>query len=407
MLRTVIFAIIILYGIHCNSEEIDCQRGDPCGPCNDDSTCTLICDDTQGCHSTAINCANSEDCHIKCGTGALTTAGGQGCHSTAMVCGNTDCSIDCNDPQVCHSSAMECLNNCDIDCRGGQSCISADIKCADGDCFLHCEECHDCWSVTVSQTPLTNFRCTGCCDDVKGIEYKFVNDQGDKTWEEANTYCMETYQTQLAKIESNNDEQANLAFSYSTQTGQQTWVGIKDTGNNQWNYADGSTCPSGNCNNEGLAYWTDGEPNSSSGTECAFILPNANGIYSMLQENQCSLKKPAFLCDMVYDDTYEGEGDWAIVECPKDETVTFNWDTLTSDGTNIPYFLVTMGINEKELKLNIEVDVEYIVNAYADDEPDPNWGTTYVLDFEDFDAHKSSISLPGSCSNRLASDYTQ
>ena len=33
------------------------------------------------------------------------------------------------------------------------------------------------------------------------------------------------------------------------------------------------------------------------------------------------------------------------------------------------------------------------------------YGITYVLDFKSFDAHSSSISNPGQCSNRMAASF--
>ena len=61
-------------------------------------------------------------------------------------------------------------------------------------------------------------------------------------------------------------------------------------------------------------------------------------------------------------------------------------------------------IDENDLSINIEVELPYIGNASADGEG-LLWGVTYVLDFEDFDAHSDAINQPGTCQNRQDDSY--
>eukprot|EP01084_Bolivina_argentea_P047879 88267_1 len=93
--------------------------------------------------------------------------------------------------------------------------------------------------------------------------------------------------------------------------------------------------------------------------------------------------------------------------CPIDPG-TFDWDTLTEDGTDIPELLwsdSSMTIDEDTLSIQIHVELEYMGYASADDYG-ALWGVTYVLDFEDFDAHKSNIYEPGTCQNRNGDDFS-
>ena len=91
-------------------------------------------------------------------------------------------------------------------------------------------------------------------------------------------------------------------------------------------------------------------------------------------------------------------------ECAADVIHTFDWDTLTEEGEDIPQYAdLTFYVNETDLSLNIYVELEYLGAATADNEDEANWGVTYVLDFEDFDAHKMDITQPGTCQNRNSS----
>ena len=94
-------------------------------------------------------------------------------------------------------------------------------------------------------------------------------------------------------------------------------------------------------------------------------------------------------------------------ECAADVIHTFNWDTLTEEGEDIPQYAdLTFYVNETDLSLNIYVELEYLGAATADNEDEANWGVTYVLDFEDFDAHKMDIIQPGTCQNRNSSAFS-
>eukprot|EP01084_Bolivina_argentea_P274120 467143_1 len=98
-----------------------------------------------------------------------------------------------------------------------------------------------------------------------------------------------------------------------------------------------------------------------------------------------------------------------VITCPIGNAHSFDWDTLTSNAFGKPEITYTINVDESantDLALNIEVRVPYIVRTKADDQNTANFGTTYVLDFEDFNAHKSLITEPNSCSNRLSSSYT-
>eukprot|EP01084_Bolivina_argentea_P200679 343134_1 len=83
----------------------------------------------------------------------------------------------------------------------------------------------------------------------------------------------------------------------------------------------------------------------------------------------------------------------------------FDWDILTTTGVGIPEFNVVFDINENDLLLNIEVELEYMGYARANDMDEAKFGVTYVLDFEDYDAHEDKIAEPGSCENRLKEDF--
>eukprot|EP01084_Bolivina_argentea_P156087 272006_1 len=79
--------------------------------------------------------------------------------------------------------------------------------------------------------------------------------------------------------------------------------------------------------------------------------------------------------------------------CGDAEADSFDWDTLINDGVNIPYISEKFSIAEDTLSLNIKVELEYEGAATA--EGDGPFGVTYVLDFEDIDAHEDDIFNPG------------
>eukprot|EP01084_Bolivina_argentea_P267952 455010_1 len=93
-----------------------------------------------------------------------------------------------------------------------------------------------------------------------------------------------------------------------------------------------------------------------------------------------------------------------ILECDAAGSA-LDWDALTTNGDGIPEMDYSITIDEDDLSLHIQVELEYMGLTSADNE-DELWGSTYVLDFEDFDAHKDSIDAPGTCQNRLADSFT-
>ena len=62
-------------------------------------------------------------------------------------------------------------------------------------------------------------------------------------------------------------------------------------------------------------------------------------------------------------------------------------------------------MDESDLSLHIDVELQYIGDASADNQG-KLFGVTYVLDFEDFDAHADAINEPGTCQNRNGDDFT-
>ena len=100
------------------------------------------------------------------------------------------------------------------------------------------------------------------------------------------------------------------------------------------------------------------------------------------------------------------------VDCNTDECCvdgdikTFNWDTLTEQGIDVPQYNITkFDINEDDLSIEIEVELDYLGSVTITDGRVGEFGVAYVLDFEDFDAHKDNITQPGTCQNRNHDDF--
>eukprot|EP01083_Nonionella_stella_P128292 388680_1 len=83
----------------------------------------------------------------------------------------------------------------------------------------------------------------------------------------------------------------------------------------------------------------------------------------------------------------------------------FDWDYLFDESDLKPYILHNLSIDEASLSLIIDLDLEYLGYAYADDHT-YGYGVTYVLDFEDYDAEQDNIREPGNCQNRIESSFT-
>jgi len=93
--------------------------------------------------------------------------------------------------------------------------------------------------------------------------------------------------------------------------------------------------------------------------------------------------------------------------CDEAEIATFDWDSLTESGLAKPEVMAfSMSVDSSDLSLNIEVQLTFEGRASADGLETALYGTTYVLDFGDFDAHADSIAQPGTCQNRNAGDFT-
>eukprot|EP01084_Bolivina_argentea_P274119 467142_1 len=151
----------------------------------------------------------------------------------------------------------------------------------------------------------------------------------------------------------------------------------------------------------------------------AWVATTHSGTYRCVLSTSCTAGTctPGELCNQATNhagiaswklDLYEKTNTVVHVTCPRNAH-SFDWDTLTSNAFGKPEITYTINVDESantDLALNIEVRVPYIVRTKADDQNTANFGTTYVLDFEDFNAHKSLITEPNSCSNRLSSSYT-
>eukprot|EP01083_Nonionella_stella_P295588 1004556_1 len=83
----------------------------------------------------------------------------------------------------------------------------------------------------------------------------------------------------------------------------------------------------------------------------------------------------------------------------------FDWDQLFNQINVKPFLNHSFSIDADELKLIIDIDLEYLGWSYADDHT-PGYGVSYVLDFEDYNAEGDSIREPGTCQNRLAQNFT-
>eukprot|EP01084_Bolivina_argentea_P215703 366272_1 len=86
---------------------------------------------------------------------------------------------------------------------------------------------------------------------------------------------------------------------------------------------------------------------------------------------------------------------------------TFNWDTMIEEHINAPSVEdLVFGVDSTDLTLNIYVELPYLGKTSADNQREAKFGTTYVIDFEDFNAHSDAINEPGTCQNRMSSSFT-
>eukprot|EP01084_Bolivina_argentea_P092191 165879_1 len=165
------------------------------------------------------------------------------------------------------------------------------------------------------------------------------------SWDQASQFC-ENQGTTLASIHSaeQRDTAKALCQEKCTSGSCGCWIGLfRD---NPWSWSDESPTnygfqPDGITPTRGIDPWRTNEP-SNSNEGCVQIRDDTSFNFEWNDENCNTVCYP--ICNL------------AAAQCPIDETKTFNWDTLTSDGIDIPVVDVAMSINEKDLSLNIEVE---------------------------------------------------
>jgi len=129
---------------------------------------------------------------------------------------------------------------------------------------------------------------------------QFAYVQSQKTWTEANEYCLAIYGTTLATIKNDDDAEAMFAMKEMLKGDDTThvWVGLTDMNNEGvWEWASGYQCD-GDCDE--LDYWNDGEPNAFGQNEdCAHILSGSTSASKMLNDLTCGNGNVAhFICDV-------------------------------------------------------------------------------------------------------------
>eukprot|EP01084_Bolivina_argentea_P117988 209432_1 len=83
---------------------------------------------------------------------------------------------------------------------------------------------------------------------------------------------------------------------------------------------------------------------------------------------------------------------------------TFVWEELITSATDKPSVTHELEIDATSLTLSIHVEADYLGKTTADNNGEV-YGTTYVIDFEDFNAHSDDIREPGTCQNRDGDDF--
>eukprot|EP01084_Bolivina_argentea_P215702 366271_1 len=280
-----------------------------------------------------------------------------------------------------------------------------------------------------------------------GIGRGYIKETTALSWQAANDACNTKYGTTLATVIDDDDKAAYLEAS----GGSSLWVGLSDIGEEGiWQWADNTACTNptpgyGTTTNQCIDYWLPGEPNDSRGEEdCMFFWPG-----SELEPNDgvCS-SALAYMCNggAQVDCVLSSFSEWSTCtkllcgngeqtrtriitthpqnggeECdPLSETQncntqsccpnginTFNWDTMIEEHINAPSVEdLVFGVDSTDLTLNIYVELPYLGKTSADNQREAKFGTTYVIDFEDFNAHSDAINEPGTCQNRMSSSFT-
>eukprot|EP01084_Bolivina_argentea_P040424 74721_1 len=85
------------------------------------------------------------------------------------------------------------------------------------------------------------------------------------------------------------------------------------------------------------------------------------------------------------------------------EVTHLDWNTIFSDPHQRPFVSYTFVVPPNSLSLTIDIDLEYLGSSQMDEIHD--YGTTYVLDFGEFDGTLNNIRQPGNCQNRLRSNF--
>ena len=116
------------------------------------------------------------------------------------------------------------------------------------------------------------------------------------TWEEANEYCYDTYGTQLATINSDEDWNDVLDLFAMDSSYTQAWIGLNDVNNDgtfEWatlNYSDTPIILSTSWDN-----WGTGEPNGGTNENCV-----ESNFYKDWNDLDCDRELFGFVCNYEY-----------------------------------------------------------------------------------------------------------
>eukprot|EP01083_Nonionella_stella_P232687 820549_1 len=232
---------------------------------------------------------------------------------------------------------------------------------------------------------------------------------GDDSWSNGNEYCAATYGTTLATVcaESLQDEllAALSDFDSATQNGLYAfWIGL---------YADGTSWKWVQDDSElgDFEFWNPthrASPRTPTDNLCVLWYPDLatarHTDWAGWADWSCGENTALVACNKATSLTCDGGStvEEAQSEC---ETITsFVWEDLVTSATGKPNAVHTLSIDEATLTLTINIEADYLGYSEADDNGEV-YGTTYVIDFEDFNAHSDSITKPGTCQNRDGDDF--